>query len=128
MTSKATRTHRKVQNLTADKCSWERSHEQEHRRGGDHLRQEAELAIGQRMLSVREFCRLYSIGRSLAYEEMKSGRLVYCKVGRRRLIRLDDAERWSARTRIALSATNVASGEMTAKILEPFGAVEARRP
>jgi hypothetical protein len=49
----------------------------------------------KRMLSVADFCRLFGIGRTLAYSEMKAGRLRYCLCGRKRLIRTDDAEAWS---------------------------------
>jgi excisionase family DNA binding protein len=49
----------------------------------------------KRLLSIREFCHRYGIGRTTAYSEMAEGRLVYCQVGRRRLIRLDDAEAWA---------------------------------
>jgi excisionase family DNA binding protein len=49
----------------------------------------------RRMLTVDEFCRRYSIGHTMAYAEMKAGQLRFCKVGRRRLIRVDDAETWS---------------------------------
>jgi hypothetical protein len=44
--------------------------------------------------SVLEFCREFSIGRSTAYEEMKSGRLKYRKCGVRTIIAYEDAIRW----------------------------------
>lgn len=48
----------------------------------------------KRAYSVTEFCELYGIGRSKAYDEMKAGRLKYRKCGRRRLIGEDDARDW----------------------------------
>jgi excisionase family DNA binding protein len=65
---------------------------------------EKSFAIGQltehrRMISVAEFCRLYGIGKTMAYAEMLAGRLRFCKVGRSRRIRMDDAEAWSISTR-----------------------------
>jgi excisionase family DNA binding protein len=49
----------------------------------------------KRMISVAEFCRLYGIGKTISYAEMAAGHLRFCKVGRSRLIRVDDAEAWS---------------------------------
>jgi hypothetical protein len=45
-------------------------------------------------LSVPEFCHRYGIGTTAAYAEMKAGRLIARKAGRRTLIRVEDAERW----------------------------------
>ncbi len=56
------------------------------------------------MLSVREFCRRYGIGKTLAYAEMAGGRLRHCKCGTRRLIFVDDAEAWANSTRQPLGA------------------------
>jgi excisionase family DNA binding protein len=53
----------------------------------------------ERMVSVAVFCDRYGIGKTMAYAEMASGRLRFCKVGRSRRIRLDDAEAWSISTR-----------------------------
>lgn len=47
-------------------------------------------------LTIKDFCRLYSIGRSFAYAEIKSGRLAARKAGNRTLILRVDAERWVA--------------------------------
>ena len=55
----------------------------------------APVADDRRMLTVSAFCRRYSIGHTTAYAEMKAGHLRFCKVGSRRLIRVDDAEAWS---------------------------------
>jgi hypothetical protein len=43
---------------------------------------------------VRDFCRAYGVSRSLAYVEMKGGRLRFFNVGRIRLISRDAAEGW----------------------------------
>jgi len=56
---------------------------------------DAPITGDKRMLTVEEFCRRYSIGNTMTYAEMKAGHLRFCKVGRRRLIRVDDAEAWS---------------------------------
>ena len=44
--------------------------------------------------SVPEFCAVASIGRSLVYDEIASGRLKTFKVGRRRLIPATEGQRW----------------------------------
>ena len=46
--------------------------------------------------SIEEFCLRYGVGRQLAYDEIKAGRLVAVKAGgsRRTLIRRVAAERW----------------------------------
>lgn len=48
----------------------------------------------KRALSLEEFCCEYGIGRTRAYEELKSGRLRGRKAGRRTIISRDDAEAW----------------------------------
>jgi hypothetical protein len=50
----------------------------------------------KRALSVDVFCDLYSIGRTLAYSEMASGRLQSITIGRKRLIPSENAESWFA--------------------------------
>lgn len=45
--------------------------------------------------SIDSFCRAYSIGRTLAFAEMKAGRLKARKAGRRTLILREDAEAWA---------------------------------
>lgn len=47
-------------------------------------------------MTIPEFCRRYSIGRSLTYQEHKAGRLSFRKVGSRSVILLGEAERWAA--------------------------------
>jgi hypothetical protein len=44
--------------------------------------------------SIREFCEIAGICRTVAYEEMNSGRLKAKKVGRRTLITTDAAKAW----------------------------------
>ncbi len=49
-----------------------------------------------RAFPLSEFCRIYGIGRTLAYDEIADGRLRAVKVGRRTLITRDAAEEWLA--------------------------------
>jgi excisionase family DNA binding protein len=44
--------------------------------------------------SIDEFCDRYRIGRTTAYEEIKTGRLKAVKVGRRTLVTATAAENW----------------------------------
>lgn len=46
--------------------------------------------------SILDFCRWASIGRTAAYEELKSGRLAARKCGRRTIIPMSEAQRWLA--------------------------------
>jgi hypothetical protein len=46
-------------------------------------------------LCIAEFCEIYSIGRTLVYEEIGAGRLPVRKLGRRTLILVEDAEKWA---------------------------------
>ena len=48
----------------------------------------------QRAMSLADFCHRYGIGRTKAYEELKTGRLRGRKCGKRTIIADDDAERW----------------------------------
>jgi excisionase family DNA binding protein len=48
-------------------------------------------------MTIVEFCARYSVGKTLAYEEIKRGRLSAVKCGGRTLIRARDAEAWLAR-------------------------------
>ncbi|WP_395820341.1 DNA-binding protein [Devosia sp.] len=47
-------------------------------------------------LSVSDFCAYYGIGKTLAYEEIATGRLRAKKVGKRTIILAADAARWAA--------------------------------
>ena len=48
----------------------------------------------RRAFGIARFCKRYGIGRSKAYDEIKAGRLKALKVGRRTIIREQDAENW----------------------------------
>lgn len=43
---------------------------------------------------ILTFCDLYGIGRTLAYREIKEGRLKIVKVGRRTIITAEAAKQW----------------------------------
>jgi hypothetical protein len=45
-------------------------------------------------MTLPEFCRWARLGRTAAYREIKSGRLVLRKVGAKSLILVADAEAW----------------------------------
>ena len=45
-------------------------------------------------LTIRDFCRLYGVGRTFAYSEIAAGRLPIRKAGRRTLIVKSDADAW----------------------------------
>ncbi|SDQ27759.1 hypothetical protein [Brevundimonas sp. 374] len=45
-------------------------------------------------LSVSEFCDTCSISRSLFYQEVKAGRILTLKAGKRTLIAATEAHRW----------------------------------
>lgn len=60
-----------------------------------------------RAFAILDFCRRYGVGRSKVYDEIRSGRLIAVKVGRRTLIKDDDAERW-------LASLHCANAEKTA--------------
>lgn len=45
---------------------------------------------------VNEFCRLYSIGRTTFYEQIKAGHLKVRKVGTKTLVLAEDAQSWLA--------------------------------
>lgn len=57
----------------------------------------------RRALSVSDFARAYGIGRTTAFQELRSGRLRSYKLGKKTLIAADDAEGWfrSLPTRLA---------------------------
>jgi hypothetical protein len=48
----------------------------------------------QRAMCINDFCRRYGLGRTKAYEELKSGRLRGRKIGKRTIVTEDDAEEW----------------------------------
>ncbi len=45
-------------------------------------------------LSIDEFCERFTVGRTLVYKELASGRLRANKAGRRTIIPLSEGERW----------------------------------
>src|SRR5437588_707584 len=47
-------------------------------------------------LSIADVCRLYGIGRTFVYGQIRIGALVAQKAGRRTLIATDELERWFA--------------------------------
>jgi excisionase family DNA binding protein len=49
-----------------------------------------------RAFRIDDFCRLYGVGRTTAYQEIAAGRLRAVKVGRRTLVTHDAAEAWLA--------------------------------
>jgi hypothetical protein len=51
----------------------------------------------KRGFSINAFCEAYDICRSLAYVEIREGRLKARKAGRRTIIAADDAEDWFSR-------------------------------
>jgi hypothetical protein len=51
----------------------------------------------QRAMSVDAFCDRYGVGRTTAYGEIQSGRLLGRKCGKRTIIAEDDAEDWLRR-------------------------------
>ena len=55
---------------------------------------EPEQRRRQRAMSIDEFCERYGLGRTKAYEELKSGRLRGRKIGKRTIVSEDDAEEW----------------------------------
>jgi hypothetical protein len=57
----------------------------------EHERQRPAL---QRAMSIEQFCQRYEIGRSMAYAEIREGRLRARKCGRRTIIVDDDADNW----------------------------------
>lgn len=56
--------------------------------------------------TVNEFLTTFKVGRTLAYEEIKRGRLQTYKLGRKRLISAHAAEAWQRRLEAETNATN----------------------
>jgi excisionase family DNA binding protein len=46
-------------------------------------------------LTVSDFCKTYSVGRTFLYEQIKSGLLSACKAGTKTLILRTEADRWA---------------------------------
>lgn len=55
---------------------------------------EPDHSPARRAFSLAEFCRIYGIGTTKAYEEIRAGRLQVRKVGRRTIVPVSAAEAW----------------------------------
>lgn len=44
--------------------------------------------------TIDQFCERYAVGRSFTYQQIKLGKLLTRKAGRRTLVRHEDAESW----------------------------------
>lgn len=51
-------------------------------------------SIRATVLSVNDFCQWAGIGRTAFYAELKAGRLVARKFGRRTIVPMSEAEKW----------------------------------
>ena len=60
-------------------------------------RTEKQRRARQGAMSLARFSEDYAIGRTKAYEELRSGRLRARKIGKRTIISHDDAEAWLQR-------------------------------
>ncbi len=72
-------------------------------------------------VSVHAAAHLSGIGRTRLYEAMRDGELASCKVGKRRLVLLDDLRAWLARQRRA----GTRPGPTTPGTPQPAGARQA---
>jgi excisionase family DNA binding protein len=52
------------------------------------------LESTQAVLSVQQFCRDFGVSHTTFYELRKRGKLKAVKVGRRTLVRVEEAQRW----------------------------------
>jgi hypothetical protein len=58
---------------------------------------QSETQVGRKLaLSIEDFCRTVGVGRTVAFAEIRAGRLHARKCGRRTLITVEAAERWLA--------------------------------
>lgn len=48
----------------------------------------------KQLLTVRQFCDLYGIGRTTFYAEVKQGRIPILKIGKATRVAREDAEKW----------------------------------
>ncbi|GLR54348.1 helix-turn-helix domain-containing protein [Shinella yambaruensis] len=54
------------------------------------------MSVGRKAAySVNEFCSMYSIGRTLFYDEVDAGRLRIKKAGTKTLVLASDADKWA---------------------------------
>ncbi len=51
-------------------------------------------SIARKAFDILEFCEAYRVGRSTAYEEIRTGRLTIFKVGKLTRISVEAAENW----------------------------------
>lgn len=58
-------------------------------------------AISPAAMSIAAFCAAVGIGKTHAYAEVKAGRIVIIKSGRRTLVRADEPQRYLARLEAA---------------------------
>ena len=56
-------------------------------------------------MSIDEFCQRHAVGRTTVYGQIKQGRLLALKVGKRTLITEDDAEDWLRRLPVIEAGT-----------------------
>jgi hypothetical protein len=54
------------------------------------------MRIEKLAYSIQELSRLSGLGRTFLYEEIKAGRLIVSKAGRRSIVLHDDAANWLA--------------------------------
>lgn len=50
--------------------------------------------LNKKAFSIKEFSEVVSLGKTRIYEEIKSGRLKVCKIGRRTIITDQAADEW----------------------------------
>lgn len=55
----------------------------------------------RQLLTVRQFCDLYGIGRTTFYSEVKAGRIPIVKIGTATRIACEDADQWLQKMREA---------------------------
>ena len=78
----------------------------------------------QRLLSIKDFSRLYGPGKSTTYELIKAGELQIVKVGARSFIPIECAEAWRQR-RIEAAGICVGSAEDATSEPRPIGDILA---
>ena len=57
---------------------------------------QATAESGRKAYPIKDFCHVYGVGRSLAYDMIRRGELEARKAGRRTLITAASADRWFA--------------------------------
>ena len=70
------------------------------------------MRIEKLAYSIQELSKLSGLGRTFLYDEIKAGRLIVSKAGRRSIVLHDDAANWLARfPKLLSSATHQNAGE-----------------